>query len=131
MTQVTTGGVAGRWSEFGGQRTVAFVFQGGGSLSAPQVGMLRALTEAGVTPDLVIGTSAGALNAVAYASDPTVAGLRRLERLWLNLRRRDVAGISARTLLRESQGAVTACSMRRRWGSCCAATWSRRCWTRR
>ena len=44
---------------------VAFVFQGGGSLSAPQVGMLRALSEAGVLPDLVVGSSAGALNAVA------------------------------------------------------------------
>ena len=42
---------------------VAFVFQGGGSLSAPQVGMLRALSEAGVLPDLVVGSSAGALNA--------------------------------------------------------------------
>jgi NTE family protein len=81
-------------------RTVAFVFQGGGSLSAPQVGMLRALTEAKIAPDLVVGTSAGALNAVAYASDPTPSGLRRLESLWLTLRRRHVAGISARTLVR-------------------------------
>ncbi len=86
------------------RRTVAFVFQGGGSLSAPQVGMLRALAEAGITPDFVIGTSAGALNAVAYASDPTAAGLRRLEELWLTLRRRHVAGISARTLLRAIVG---------------------------
>src|SRR6266496_6427060 len=78
------------------RRTVAFVFQGGGSLSAPQVGMLRALAQAGVTPDLVIGTSAGALNAVAFATDPTVAGIQRLENLWLTLRRRNVAGISAR-----------------------------------
>ncbi len=84
--------------------TVAFVFQGGGSLSAPQVGMLRALTEAGITPDLVIGTSAGALNAVAYASDPSAAGLRRLENLWLTLRRRNVAGISARTIARAVLG---------------------------
>lgn len=104
MTQVATRGVSGGWSESGGQRTIAFVFQGGGSLSAPQVGMVRALTEAGIMPDFVIGTSAGALNAVAYASDPTVAGLRRLERLWLSLRRRHVAGISARTLLRAIAG---------------------------
>jgi NTE family protein len=84
--------------------TVAFVFQGGGSLSAPQVGMLRALTEAGIAPDFVIGSSAGALNAVAYASDPTENGLRRLENLWLTLRRRSVAGISARMLLRAIVG---------------------------
>jgi NTE family protein len=81
-----------------GQRTVAFVFQGGGSLSAPQVGMLRALTEAGTTPDLVIGSSAGALNAVAFATDPTAAGVHRLQSLWLTLRRRHVARISLRTL---------------------------------
>jgi NTE family protein len=83
---------------------VAFVFQGGGSLSAPQVGMLRALAEAGITPDFVIGTSAGALNAVAYASEPTAAGLRRLEELWLTLRRRHVAGVSARNLVRAIAG---------------------------
>jgi NTE family protein len=83
---------------------IAFVFQGGGALSAPQVGMLRALTEAGVTPDLVIGTSAGALNAVAYATEPTARGLQRLEQLWLGLRRRHVAHTSVRTLTRAFTG---------------------------
>ena len=85
-------------------RSVAFVFQGGGSLSAPQVGMLGALREAGIAPDFVIGTSAGALNAVAFASDPSATGLRRLENLWLTLRRRHVAGISARMLVRAVLG---------------------------
>ena len=42
-------------------RRVAFVFQGGGSLAAAQVGMLRALAAAGLRPDLVIGSSAGAM----------------------------------------------------------------------
>ena len=78
---------------------VAFVFQGGGSLAAPQVGMLRALTEAGLMPDLVIGSSAGALNAVAFASDPSLAGLGRLESVWTSLRRRRVAPFSVRTAL--------------------------------
>jgi NTE family protein len=78
---------------------VAFVFQGGGSLAAPQVGMLRALTEAGLMPDLVIGSSAGALNAVAFASDPSPAGLARLESVWMSLRRRHVAPFSVRTAL--------------------------------
>jgi NTE family protein len=41
----------------------AFVFAGGGSLGAVQVGMLEALLEAGVTPDFVVGSSVGALNA--------------------------------------------------------------------
>lgn len=78
---------------------VAFVFQGGGSLAAAQVGMLRALTEAGIVPDLVVGASAGALNAVAYASDPTAAGVERLAEVWASLRRRDVAPLSARALV--------------------------------
>jgi NTE family protein len=77
---------------------IAFVLQGGGSLTACQVGMLRALGEAGVQPDLVVGSSAGALNAVAYAADPTAAGLNRLTEIWMSLRRRHVAPLSARAL---------------------------------
>jgi NTE family protein len=83
---------------------VAFVFQGGGSLAAPQVGMLRALTEAGVVPDLVVGSSAGALNAVAFASDPGVAGLGGLESVWMSLRRRRVAPFSVRAALAAAAG---------------------------
>jgi NTE family protein len=85
---------------------VAFVFQGGGSLTAPQVGMLWALNEAGLWPDLVIGSSAGALNAVAYASDPSPAGLDRLEAMWMSLRRRHIAPFSIRTLLGAATGRV-------------------------
>jgi len=47
--------------------TTAFVLSGGGSLGAVQVGMLQALAARGVEPDLVIGTSAGALNAAYVA----------------------------------------------------------------
>ncbi|HEY1823349.1 MAG TPA: patatin-like phospholipase family protein [Trebonia sp.] len=81
------------------ERRVAFVFQGGGSLAAPQVGMMRALADAGLRPDLVIGSSAGALNAVAFASDPTQAGLDVLDAVWRSLARRQVAPFSARALL--------------------------------
>jgi NTE family protein len=38
----------------------AFVLGGGGMLGAYEVGMLRALSEAGITPDVVVGTSVGA-----------------------------------------------------------------------
>jgi predicted acylesterase/phospholipase RssA len=52
----------------------AFVLAGGASLGAMQVGMLRGLYERGVAPDLLVGTSAGALNAAYIASRPqTVA----------------------------------------------------------
>jgi NTE family protein len=60
----------------------AFVLGGGGRLGAAEVGMLRALFDAGIVPDLVLGTSIGAVNGVAIASDPTPAGVDRLEGLW-------------------------------------------------
>ncbi len=69
---------------------VAFVFSGGASYAAAQAGMLRAMTAAGIVPDLVVGTSAGALNAVAYAADPTAAGVERLIRSWMATSRSDV-----------------------------------------
>ena len=53
--------------------TVAFVLGGGGVLGAVEVGMLRALFEAGVRPDLVVGTSVGAINGAAVAADPSRA----------------------------------------------------------
>lgn len=70
--------------------TVAFVLAGGGSLAAAQVGMLRALVEKGVRPDLLVGVSAGGINAFCFAQHPTAHGLDRLHRLWSRLRRRDV-----------------------------------------
>jgi hypothetical protein len=47
--------------------TTAFVLSGGGSLGAVQVGMLRALADQQVAPDLLVGTSVGALNAAFVA----------------------------------------------------------------
>ena len=64
---------------------VAFVLSGGGNLGAIQVGMLRALVERGIRADFVLGCSVGALNGAAYAADPTSAGIRRLEELWMGI----------------------------------------------
>jgi NTE family protein len=61
--------------------TTAFVLGGGGLLGAHEVGMLRALAEAGVRPDLVVGTSIGAINGVLVAADPDGAAAR-LDRMW-------------------------------------------------
>jgi len=61
--------------------TTAFVLGGGGLLGAHEVGMLRALAEAGVRPDLVVGTSIGALNGALVAADPAGAAAR-LGRMW-------------------------------------------------
>lgn len=69
----------------------AFVLSGGGSLGAVQVGMLQALSARGVEPDLLIGTSAGALNAGFVAGSGTsAAALDELAGIWAGLRRRDV-----------------------------------------
>jgi NTE family protein len=71
--------------------TTAFVLSGGGSLGAVQVGMLHALARREVRPDLLVGTSAGALNAAYLAGHgTTTSAVRGLERIWLGLRRRDV-----------------------------------------
>ena len=64
---------------------VAFVLGGGGVLGATQVGMLRALLEAGRRPDLVVGTSVGALNGAALAADPSLAGVDVLAGMWSDL----------------------------------------------
>jgi len=62
--------------------TTAFVLGGGGVLGAVEVGMLRALFERGVAPDLVLGTSVGALNGAMVARDPSPAVIARLTDLW-------------------------------------------------
>ena len=68
----------------------AFVLGGAGNMGAIQLGMLRALLERGITPDVVVGCSAGALNGGAIASAPTLETLDRLEALWQGLTRSDV-----------------------------------------
>jgi NTE family protein len=71
--------------------TTAFVLSGGGSLGAVQVGMLQALAERGEAPDLLIGTSAGAINASYVAGHGTsLDSLDALATSWAGLRRRDV-----------------------------------------
>jgi NTE family protein len=74
-----------------GPPLTAFVLAGGASLGAVQVGMLRALYEFGVTPDMLVATSAGAMNAAFVASRPqTVATTLELAQIWRGLRRDDV-----------------------------------------
>lgn len=63
----------------------AFVLGGGGHLGAYEVGMLRALLEADIRPDVVLGTSVGALNGAAVAAQPDLAMIERLEGIWRNL----------------------------------------------
>jgi len=73
---------------------------GGASLGALQVGMLRALYEYGIVPDLLVGASAGALNAAFVASRPqTVETADELAAIWHGLRREDVFPVGLRVLL--------------------------------
>jgi NTE family protein len=73
----------------------AFVLSGGASLGALQVGMLRALYEQGIAPDMLVATSAGAINATFVASRPqTVGTARSLARIWRELQRDQIFPIS-------------------------------------
>jgi NTE family protein len=62
-------------------RPIAFVFGGGATSAAAQVGMLDAALHAGIRPDLVVGTSAGALNGAVLAERPGGAA-EHLKRVW-------------------------------------------------
>lgn len=76
-------------------RPLAFVLSGGGAYGAVQVGMLRALAEAAIEPDIVVGASVGALNGVFLADDPATAAAR-LTDVWSSLDRAAVFGGSGR-----------------------------------
>ena len=56
----------------------AFVLGGGGVLGAAEVGMLRALFEQNIVPDLIVGSSVGALNGAFIAADPSMASVERM-----------------------------------------------------
>jgi NTE family protein len=80
-------------------RKTAFVFAGGGSFGAIQVGMMHALAAHGVVADMVVGSSVGALNGAYYAGVPTLDGAKHLADIWRGLRREDVFPVSIWTLL--------------------------------
>ena len=83
-----------------GEPTTAFVLSGGASLGALHVGMLQALYERGIVPDLLVATSVGALNAAFVASRlQTVTMARVLGRVWRNLEREDIFPVSMSALI--------------------------------
>lgn len=82
-----------------GPAQTAFVFAGGGSFGAIQVGMMHSLAAHGISADMVVGSSVGALNGAYYAGDPTLDGVLQLEKIWRGLTRQDVFPITWRTLL--------------------------------
>lgn len=62
----------------------------GRNLGAVQVGMLRALVEHGVEPDMLVGCSVGAINGAGFAEDPTPARLDRMEEVWCSTQAKDL-----------------------------------------
>jgi NTE family protein len=62
--------------------TTAFVLGGGGRWGAVEVGMIQALDEAGIEPDLILGTSIGAFNGAVIADYPGREGVDRLTGFW-------------------------------------------------
>jgi len=70
-------------------RPVGYVLGGGWSLGAVQVGMLQALSEHDIAPDIVTGTSVGSLNGAVVALDPASAA-NRLSHLWARITRDQV-----------------------------------------
>jgi len=69
---------------------IAFVFSGGGSRGAMEAGGVRALYEAGIRPDIVVGSSAGAMNAAFLAADPSPQGAERLCAIWQQATNREI-----------------------------------------
>ncbi|HZC55381.1 MAG TPA: patatin-like phospholipase family protein [Xanthobacteraceae bacterium] len=74
---------------------VVLVLQGGGALGAYQIGVYQALSEAGIEPDWVIGTSIGAINACLIAGNPPERRLARLEEFWSRVTHPRLAQLAA------------------------------------
>lgn len=71
-------------------KPIAFVLSGGGNFGALQAGALEALIENGIVPDIVVGTSAGALNAVFLAVDPSLERAKVLSEIWAEVKPEDL-----------------------------------------
>jgi NTE family protein len=84
---------------------IGFVLSGGANLGSVHVGMLQALLESGIKPDVVVGTSIGAVNAAYLAADPSLEQVDRLRELWCDARAREIFPLNpianARALFRE------------------------------
>lgn len=83
---------------------LGLVLSGGGNYGAMQSGALEVLAQTPIQPALVVGTSAGALNAIHFAADPTVEGARRQQAIW---RQVDQGMVGSLSLLGGLQRLVT------------------------
>ena len=78
--------------------------------------MLRALFEKGVCPDVMVGTSVGAVNSAWVAANPDQDGVLELAEIWMRLRRHHVFPLSpitsARGLLGQTNHFLSSDSLR-------------------
>ncbi len=88
------------------QPVTAFVLAGGGSLGAVHVGILQVLIDAGISPDLVVGASAGAINGVHLAAEPNARGVTRLGETWRRIGLGDIFPISPTRSIRALQASA-------------------------
>ncbi len=61
---------------------IAIVMSGAANFGAVQAGALELLIKAGVKPGLIVGSSAGALNAIYLAADPSLQQVQKLQDMW-------------------------------------------------
>jgi NTE family protein len=61
---------------------LAIVLSGAANFGAMQAGALEIVMQSGVKPRMLVGSSAGALNAIYLAADPSVERIRELQDLW-------------------------------------------------
>lgn len=72
-------------------KKTAYVLAGGGAKGAFQLGVMQALDRQGVRPDLIVGTSVGALNAVGYSWK----GIQGATQIWMGIKSREsILGLS-------------------------------------
>jgi NTE family protein len=74
--------------------TIAFALSGGGNLGPMQAGSVVALMESGIEPNLMVGTSVGALNAAFLSTRPGITGARTLMAAWSALGRREAVRLN-------------------------------------
>ncbi|WP_019855255.1 patatin-like phospholipase family protein [Actinopolyspora mortivallis] len=79
--------------------STAWVLPGGSTFGAVQAGLVSALFEVESPPDMLLGTSAGALNSAWLAADPTPRGAERLREIWRTMRRGEVFPVEPMRIL--------------------------------
>jgi predicted acylesterase/phospholipase RssA len=88
---------------------IVFVLSGGGAKGSFQVGVLKKLTEKGIIPDVIYGTSVGALNAAGYS----YIGIDKLEEIWLKIKRNsDIIKFQLGTIFFTTKGLYSTAPLR-------------------